>query len=1238
MPAIDTGGARIVRKPKKRPVVRVSPDQADRQRSPAQQARDRRTVNRTIAHAEARARVTPDQADRKRSPVQQAKDRAAVAQNVASSRQAYLGKRGRGAGTRQLSKELEGHGALAALSAKLAEKSAQQITHPGSSSPSGFGVLPTTSNGFGQRLAKDLINAPAQAIPSIWVPVSGAVEAVQGHPEKIKQFAHQINTSDPAFNLVAAVADAAKGDIKGAGKRLKATKDLANAHPGFTLLEAMGVRGVAGRGLGATVRGGAKVTGSETLRRIGTTERTPKTLPKTNLVEHRRYSKDIFRKAAQVIQDKQAARRAADLRAAAKKETNPEARAKLKARARKEDPTRIDDKDIQRRVDDHVGVTEDVRRTNQATILSRENKTFKQASKGGPLVSLLTQRIVRPTLESMENYRSDLVKIQGNLKGSRLRANEQLVHDLDQAIEKIKTRKLSVDQLKQIADRYAEHSAVSQAGLTSRGIYDAAESERRAVTPFAIRELGAHRDPEYLKAAEKTAGKTAKQTGKAAARLRGKTLQRVSADKRVTAADIFQQETRPLREPSALQALKDVHEAAAKARGKQIKATRTRAGKATTKAETAAGVHSAAKALRKADPLLIEEKVTTRVPVKVAKGAKPKTKRVTTTQKRKIETPEIIDALKTIHGPNARAGLVSQRPEFETGGGDFFQGADKPKGGEKRRLGGSATTEGGLDASPERLLRQHVRAQALQDAHDSYTSFVSQFARRKGKKIERYTDRQRVTDRVNNLNAEGDIRWRVVRLSPFKSGEAQLRSLLEGAGEDPHVVESETTTNALHGEGDGPWAIVPEAAARQMQQHMDSLSPNVAARGLRSVSSGFRRAVLATSLPWMAGNLAEAGFRSAINRVGPGSFVRGHRISSAIDRLDPEGAQAAKARLLGGGHYAFADRRIHANLDAYTEGLVKDVTSGWRKIATESPARVLPWLWDRWTHHAFNTINKNIEQFFQKGMLGKAAKEQLMPDSFRATSQKAIDQMAEGVIDPNTAAALKSEIDRMYGKYQGFSPSQRFLIANYTPFGAWMRNAAILLVRMAEDHPATTLAATGAVNATEDWRKSQGLDIGSEGAMKAWLQGSIPLPGGAHLRVTRFTPMSLATDPLGTFAGSILPQFNGVLKAFEGKDWTGKDLKTKDGGPPGYGDELKAALSAFADSTIPGLTLAQTVAKKGPKAIPQSAVGYTPNRASGNTKGGFRAPKPTGFDGKSRFGGQGRFDGSSRFSGQSRFK
>jgi hypothetical protein len=160
--------------------------------------------------------------------------------------------------------------------------------------------------------------------------------------------------------------------------------------------------------------------------------------------------------------------------------------------------------------------------------------------------------------------------------------------------------------------------------------------------------------------------------------------------------------------------------------------------------------------------------------------------------------------------------------------------------------------------------------------------------------------------------------------------------------------------------------------------------------------------------------------------------------------------------------------------------------------------------------------------------------------------------------------------------------------------------------------------------------------------MEGWLQGSIPLPGGAHLRVTRFTPMSLATDPLGTVSGSILPQFSGVMKAFEGQDWTGKKLKTKDGEPPGFNDEMKAALSAFANSTIPGLSLAQNVAKKGPKAIPQSAVGYTPNRASGNKgKGGFRAPKSGSgadrFGGQSRFG-KSRFDGGSRFSGQSRFK
>jgi hypothetical protein len=1211
MPALDsvsTFAARPRRRKRPPVVVRVhtpTPDQADRMRSPARRARDRRAVNRTIAHVQARARVTPDQADRNRSRIQQAQDRAAVAKSVRESRERYLSKRGRGAGVRQIKRELEGRGVVADALSKLGKRSVRRL----SIDPVLQGVVPEVPNNLGTRAFKDVLNAPAQAAPSLYVPAAGVVEFLRGHPERIKQFGKDISKSDPIYNLAAAGIDAAKGNKK-AGERFERFKKSASEHPGFLVLEATAARGVVGRGAGGAVRTTGKVTGSKTLKRIGSTERAPKRLKRTNVVEHTAYSKDLIRKGVQVYQDKTARRRAAELREQAKHEENPTERAKLKAQARRHDPTRIDDKDIQKRVDEHVAITEDVRRTNQARVLAQENKAHKQAKKGGPVVSLLAQRIVRPTLQSMTRYREDLLKVQGDLKGSRLRANQQLVHDLDQALAKIKSGELTIGQLKKIADRYAERSVGSQAGLTARGIYAPEQSERRAVEPFAIRELGAHRDPDYLKAIEKATKNTAKQTGKTAARARGRTLRARQTHKAQSAqaqARLKAHEGLPV----PAWARKNMEAKAAResaAREAQIRRSSKRAERTGTAARTAAAKAADAKALRRADPLLVKA------------GA---------TSKRKIETDEIRAALAKIHGKDAKAAVVSQRPAHEASGGDFYPNAgNRPAKGETRTLGGGATREGTLDASADRLLRQHVRAQALQDAHDSYNDFIEQFARReKGgeRKVEHYADATAATEKVNDLNAKGDVQWRVVRVDPFKGSEH--REIFEG--EDPTGVEARTFEGALKGQGEGKYAIVPEAAAKQMQAHMDLLSPNNAARGLRSASSAFRRSALASSLPWMVGNVSEAGLRSAINKVTPLSYIRGHRILRAIDRLDDQGAQRAKARLVGGGHYAFADRKIHANLDAYAEGFVKDVTSNWHKIRQTKGVQALPWLWDRWTHHTFNTVNKTIEQQFQTAMLGKAAKEKLMPDSLRATSRKAIEEMAHGVIKPNTAAALKREIDRMYGRYQGFSPGERFLLANYTPFGAWTRNAAELLATMPERHPTTTLAGTAAVNATEDWRQKQGLDIMGPGAMKGWLQGSLPLPGGAHLRLTRFTPMALATDLPGTLASAVMPQFSAVLDALEGRSWTGAQLRNKKGELAQDDEKIKAALVAFMDATIPLLSVGKRIAEKGPMTVPQSAVGYTP---PGKKKAGASSPpRKGGFGSAASSYGSGYTSSSSRF-------
>jgi hypothetical protein len=104
------------------------------------------------------------------------------------------------------------------------------------------------------RALKDLVNFPAQALPSAYVPAAGLVEAAQGRPQRIKKFAKDFKQTDPVYNTGAALVEKAKGNDKAAASHLKKAGKSASEHPGFTALEAYGVKGTLGRAL--DVQGG----------------------------------------------------------------------------------------------------------------------------------------------------------------------------------------------------------------------------------------------------------------------------------------------------------------------------------------------------------------------------------------------------------------------------------------------------------------------------------------------------------------------------------------------------------------------------------------------------------------------------------------------------------------------------------------------------------------------------------------------------------------------------------------------------------------------------------------------------------------------------------------------------------------------------------------------------------------------------------------------------------------------
>jgi hypothetical protein len=286
------------------------------------------------------------QADRDRG-------RPAHERGEALVRRQALAERGRGSIVRAVERELEGRGELAEEFGKLADLIYTSGTAPasdvgGSLTRGSIALQGKASRGrlpgatvepppaprlkgtLAGRAIKDVVNFPAQALPSLYVPAAGVVEAAQGRPERLQQLGRDIDEHDPIYNLGAAAVEAVGGDTKAAKTRLKRARKAASEHPGFAGLEAVGALRGATTGAGAVGRTG--VAGKRVKRAVST-ERAPRTLPGTDLIELRQYSSDPLVKGAQVAGEKIGG-----------------------------NSSRIPDREIRRRVDETVAVADEMAR------------------------------------------------------------------------------------------------------------------------------------------------------------------------------------------------------------------------------------------------------------------------------------------------------------------------------------------------------------------------------------------------------------------------------------------------------------------------------------------------------------------------------------------------------------------------------------------------------------------------------------------------------------------------------------------------------------------------------------------------------------------------------------------------------------------------------------------------------------------------------------------------------------
>jgi hypothetical protein len=552
------------------------------------------------------------------------------------------------------------------------------------------------------------------------------------------------------------------------------------------------------------------------------------------------------------------------------------------------------------------------------------------------------------------------------------------------------------------------------------------------------------------------------------------------------------------------------------------------------------------------------------------------------------------------------------------------------------RRTGAATVRGVFDPHPDTLKENAAKARGLVDAVDTWKDFVNQVAVRERGVGDiqplTYKDAQR---RVENLHAGGaKTEYAVIRAYPFGARKALVDKLLDS--KDPQQIAGykdlmDEALNFDSPKGDlnaGQWIVVPKAAAEELRAHLSAMAPTTFEKAWSAWNQTFRSTVLATSATWLIGNLSEAGLRAAVARAGPRSYLTGHRVLRELRRLDPDVAEMAVARTVAGGHMSFSRRAMrYSNAEQFERTNLEGLAEAMAKVRrTPGPK----WIADAWNHYTdwvFNSLNGRMESQFQIAMLGRTIRDSpLMDDKMFKLSKKAINEAAQGLKETPAQIAFGRQIDRMYGKYGKFSPTQRRIVAYYTPFLAWSLNAATFVYSvLPRDHPVVTSLILSMEQATEEWRKDHGLDLYMAGANPAFLQGSIP--GRAkNFPVSRFTPFGAFGDYMETLASNVLPQASAFLDIGKhGIDFKGQQLRNPRTGEPLKPDEKAVAIGrAFVESTVPLVGLGQRIADKGPIAILGGAAGYAkgPNQATG----GSAPPRDLQRQLRARGGGTGPAD------------
>lgn len=318
---------------------------------------------------------------------------------------------------------------------------------------------------IGENVVKDVFELGASAVPAIYMPVAGLVEAAKGDSSRLEELWNQYEES----GLLTGIAKRDSGQI------LNALKE----HPVFSALEARGAQAAVGRTAGAALRHAP----TSRLRQAGSTQRKPLRVGGDLAPKQREYSRDFIEKGFQVAADRRRARKQGGQKAT----------------------TREKERILRERVDRIVSQEEGVRRahrTEEQVEAVQSTKGLSKTDKEG--VSLAVQGVIG----SPKSFALDLASFAKRLDRSHKKLQNKLAKATTRPEKaRLKSRIAANREMRSRAERLVREGdpeAIFAAArpnaralrkqdeeLVAKGLLDPEQARQSRLFPYARLYMGA---------------------------------------------------------------------------------------------------------------------------------------------------------------------------------------------------------------------------------------------------------------------------------------------------------------------------------------------------------------------------------------------------------------------------------------------------------------------------------------------------------------------------------------------------------------------------------------------------------------------------------------------------------------------------------------------------------------------------------------------------------------------------